>query len=52
MTIDNNKMEALNEALKKIEKEHGKGSVMKLGETSGLDVDSIPTGVIGLEQLE
>ena len=30
MTIDNNKMEALNEALKKIEKEHGKGSVMKL----------------------
>ena len=49
MTIDNNKMEALNEALKKIEKEHGKGSVMKLGETSGLDVDSIPTGVIGLD---
>ncbi len=49
MTIDNNKMEALNETLKKIEKEHGKGSVMKLGETSGLDVDSIPTGVIGLD---
>jgi RecA protein len=49
MTIDNNKMEALNEALKKIEKEHGKGSVMKLGETSGLDIDSIPTGVIGLD---
>ena len=49
MTIDNNKMEALNEALKKIEKEHGKGSVMKLGETSGLDVDSIPTGVIGID---
>ncbi len=49
MTIDNNKMEALKEALKKIEKEHGKGSVMKLGETSGLDVDSIPTGVIGLD---
>lgn len=49
MTIDNNKMEALNEALKKIEKEHGKGSVMKLGETTGLDVDSIPTGVIGLD---
>lgn len=49
MTIDNNKMEALNEALKKIEKEHGKGSVMKLGETTGLDIDSIPTGVIGLD---
>ena len=49
MTIDNNKLEALNEVLKKIEKEHGKGSVMKLGETSGLDVDSIPTGVIGLD---
>ena len=49
MTIDNNKMEALNEALKKNEKEHGKGSVMKLGETTGLDIDSIPTGVIGLD---
>ena len=49
MTIDNNKMEALNEALKKIEKEHGKGSVMKLGETTGLDIDAIPTGVIGLD---
>ena len=49
MTIDNNKMEALNEALKKIEKEHGKGYVMKLGETTGLDIDSIPTGVIGLD---
>ncbi len=49
MTIDKNKMDALNEALGKIEKEHGKGSIMKLGETSSLELDSIPTGSIGLD---
>ncbi len=49
MTIDKNKMDALNEALGKIEKEHGKGSIMKLGETSSLEIDSIPTGSIGLD---
>ena len=49
MTIGKNKMDALNEALGKIEKEHGKGSIMKLGETSSLEIDSIPTGSIGLD---
>ena len=49
MTIDKNKIDALNEALGKIEKEHGKGSIMKLGETSSLEIDSIPTGSIGLD---
>lgn len=49
MTIDKNKMDALNEVLGKIEKEHGKGSIMKLGETSSLEIDSIPTGSIGLD---
>ncbi|MCB6983152.1 MAG: recombinase RecA [Peptostreptococcus sp.] len=47
--MDKNKMDALNEALGKIEKEHGKGSIMKLGETSSLEIDSIPTGSIGLD---
>lgn len=49
MTIDKNKMDALNEALSKIEKEHGKGSIMKLGEAAALEVDSISTGTIGLD---
>ncbi len=49
MAIDKNKMDALNEALGKIEKEYGKGSVMKLGETSSLEIDSISTGAIGLD---
>ncbi|SEN18083.1 recombination protein RecA [Peptostreptococcus russellii] len=49
MAIDQNKMDALNEALGKIEKEFGKGSVMKLGETSSLEIDSISTGSIGLD---
>lgn len=49
MAIDQNKMAALNEALGKIEKEYGKGSVMKLGETSTLEIDAISTGSIGLD---
>ncbi|WP_101772985.1 recombinase RecA [Peptostreptococcus faecalis] len=49
MTIDKNKMAALNEALGKIEKEYGKGSVMKLGESTALEIDSISTGSIGLD---
>ena len=49
LAIDQNKMDALNEALGKIEKEFGKGSVMKLGETSSLEIDSISTGSIGLD---
>ena len=49
MTIDKNKMDALNDALGKIEKEYGKGSVMKLGETTSLEIDAISTGSIGLD---
>lgn len=49
MSIDQEKLKVLNEALGKIEKEFGKGSVMKLGETTSLIVDSIPTGSIGLD---
>lgn len=49
MAIDKNKMVTLNEALSKIEKEHGKGSIMKLGETSALEIDAISTGAIGLD---
>jgi recombination protein RecA len=43
---DTNKDEALNEALRAIEKTYGKGSVMKLGERQHVDVDAISTGSI------
>lgn len=49
MTVDKNKMDALNAALSKIEKDYGKGSVMKLGDSNALEVDAISTGVIGLD---
>ncbi|EQG22357.1 protein RecA [Clostridioides difficile DA00132] len=39
----------MNEALGKIEKDFGKGSVMKLGEATSMSIDVISTGAIGLD---
>ncbi|MFR3371012.1 MAG: DNA recombination/repair protein RecA, partial [Clostridioides difficile] len=36
MSVDQEKLKALNEALGKIEKDFGKGSVMKLGEATSM----------------
>ena len=47
--IDVNKLKAIEAAMGQIEKQFGKGSVMKLGEESVLDVDSIPTGCLDLD---
>lgn len=43
------KMAALQEALKKLEKDFGSGSVMRLDEAAQLDADVIPSGSIGLD---
>ncbi len=43
------KMKALQAALAKIEKDYGKGSIMKLGEEKIVNVDVIHTGSIGLD---
>lgn len=43
------KKTALQTALQQIEKQYGKGSVMRLGEARALNVDSISTGSIGLD---
>lgn len=44
------KLKALEAALTKIEKEYGKGSVMKLGDTaSHMNVETIPTGSLSLD---
>ena len=40
---------ALEEAIRQIEKEFGKGSIMKLGDRPDIDVDVIPTGSITLD---
>ena len=40
---------ALNDAIKQIEKQFGKGSVMKLGDRAAVDVAVIPTGSLTLD---
>ena len=49
MSIEQEKLNALNQALGKIAKEFGKGSVMKLGEATSMAIDVISTGSIGLD---
>ena len=43
------KKDALATALAQIEKQFGKGSVMRLGENTGMNIEHIPTGSIGLD---
>ncbi len=43
------KKKALEMALAQIEKQFGKGAVMKLGENAHLSVETIPTGALGLD---
>ena len=44
-----NRQKALEVALQQIEKSYGKGAVMRLGENSNLNVESIPTGSLALD---
>lgn len=43
------KMKALETALSQIEKQYGKGAIMRLGQNNGLQVDAISTGSIALD---
>jgi len=47
--VNSGKMEALNNTIKTIEKQFGKGSIMRLGEAAAMNVDVIPTGCISLD---
>ncbi|MGV6988018.1 recombinase RecA [Testudinibacter sp. P80/BLE/0925] len=47
--MDDNKQKALAAALGQIEKQFGKGSIMRLGDTQTLDIESISTGSLGLD---
>ena len=46
---ESEKEKALQTALAQIEKQFGKGAVMKLGQNSSLNVEAIPTGSLSLE---
>ena len=45
----NERAEALEKALKKIEKDYGKGAIMRLGEKTDMQIEVIPTGSILLD---
>ena len=47
--IDNDKLKAIESAMGQIEKQFGKGSVMKLGEHSHMKIDAISTGCLDLD---
>lgn len=50
MVKDENKLKALESALSQIEKQYGKGSVMKLGDKSAnMNIETVPTGSISLD---
>lgn len=49
MTDNIEKKKALDMALSQIEKQFGKGSIMKLGEKTKLNIDVIPTGSLDLD---
>ena len=49
LSADKAKSEALATALAQIEKKYGKGSVMKLGENTAMNVEAISTGSLGLD---
>ncbi len=45
----NDKLAALKLAMQKIDKDHGKGAIMKMGDSKIEDVGVVPTGSIGLD---
>ncbi len=47
--MDSPKKKAIEMAISQIEKQFGKGSIMKLGEQTKVDVDVIPTGALSLD---
>ena len=48
-SVANDKKEAIQTAMKNIEKIYGKGSIMRLGDQTNLNVEVIPTGSLALD---
>lgn len=49
MEKDQNKLKALESAIAQIEKAYGQGSIMKLGDTTRMQVEAVPTGSLSLD---
>lgn len=49
-TKNKTKDQLLSDVVKQIDKEYGKGSIMKLGERTGVDVEPIPSGSLLLDK--
>ncbi len=49
MEKDQNKLKALESAIAQIEKAYGQGSIMKLGDTTQMQVETVPTGSLSLD---
>jgi len=47
--MDDNKQKALSAALSQIERQFGKGSIMRLGDSTALNIDAVSTGSLGLD---
>ena len=47
--LDADKLKAIENAMNQIEKQFGKGSIMKLGENSKLNLDVVSTGCLDLD---
>ena len=47
--INSDKLKAIESAMSQIEKQFGKGSIMKLGEHNVLNIDAISTGSLDLD---
>ncbi len=47
--IDENKLKALESAIAQIERNYGKGAVMKLGDNTHLNVETVPSGSLSLD---
>ncbi|MBZ9610056.1 recombinase RecA [Rheinheimera maricola] len=47
--MDDNKQKALAAALGQIERQFGKGSIMRLGDSTALDIAAVSTGSLGLD---
>lgn len=47
--MTNNRQKALDAALSQIEKQFGKGSIMKLGDATALDIESVSTGSLTID---
>ncbi|AXY25872.1 recombinase RecA [Suicoccus acidiformans] len=47
--VDTDRQKALDKALKDIEKNFGKGAIMRMGEDTDREIDTVPTGSIALD---